>query len=131
MDIGTGASIAFGTSNFTAEVMSINGNDISRPSIDSSHLGTTGARTFLPGDLVDNGSVELEINFDPDEQPPIAGAAETITVTFPTPPGGSTPADAEFSGFVTNWSWGVPLEDKMTATITLKISGAIAWTDSA
>ena len=129
VDIGTGASIAFGTSSFTANVMAINGNDISRAAIQTSHLGTTGNHTFMPGDLVDNGNIQLDIQFNPDEQPPIAGAAETITISFPLGAGGTNKATAAFTGFVTGWSWGAPLEELMTASITIKVSGAITWTD--
>lgn len=132
-DIGTGTTITFGTSSFTAEIMSVNGNDITREDIDTTHMGTTNYRTFIPADLVDGGSIELEINFDPDSQPPIAGAAETITITFPLPAGQSTPADLEFSGYVNSWSWGVPNEEKMTATLTIKVDGNTEpdWTASA
>lgn len=123
---GTGITIGFGTSNFTAEIMSVNGSGITRPSIDTSHHGST-ERTFIPGDLVDNGTVDVEINFDPDEQPPIDEAPETVTITFPTAlDNGATLVG---SAFVTDWEWGGPLEDKLTASFTLKWAGAVTWTD--
>ncbi len=90
VDIGTGATIVFGTSGFTAEVMSISIDGIDRESIETTHLGTTvpaanqyGGRTYIPGDLADPGTTTIEINFNPDTLPPIGLAAETITITFP------------------------------------------------
>lgn len=119
IDVGTGVTITFGTSGFTASVMSISHNGISRPVVKTSHLGTTTADTFMPGDLYDAGEVKLSIQFDPAAtKPPIAGAAETITIDFGTP-------TIAFSGFVTDWGYEVPLEELMTAEITIKASGAI------
>ena len=136
-DIGTGATITFGTSSWSATVMAINGNDISRVSIQTSHLSTASYHTKIPGDLVDPGNLELELNFDADNvttnQPPYNQAAETVTVTFPIPATSTNVAGAKMaaSGFMTNFSYGVPLEDKMTANATIELSGVITWTDAA
>ena len=128
VDNGTGGSITFGTSGFTANISNINWDGIERVSIPTSHLGTTTAHTFIPGDLYDPGEISLDIQFDPDNFPPINSAAETITVNFPLSSGGSTAADWEATGFCTGASNVVPLEALMTGTITLKISGAITAT---
>ena len=132
-DVGTGTTIVFGTSGFSAEVMTINGNDITREDIETTHMGTTGYKTYIPGDLVEGGAIEMEINFDPDAQPPITGVPETITITFPLPAGGITPADVEFSGYVNSWSWADPMEEKMTADVSIKVDGVTdpVWTVSA
>jgi len=129
-DVGTGLSVAFGTTSFTAEIIGVNGNDVSREVIETSHLSTTTWKTFMPGDLTDPGELELEIAFDPDDTPPHTNAAETVTVTFPTPTGKTSGATLACSMFLTSWNWGAPLEGKMTANITLKCSGTPTWTDS-
>lgn len=120
--LGTGTSISFGTSNFTANILSIDGQELSRVSVQTSHLGTTDYHTFIPGKLVDPGGVDIEIQFDPDDFPPIDEDTETITVSFGT--GGSWAA----SGFATGFTWGAPLEDMMTGTLTVKFSGPITPT---
>ena len=133
-DVGTGTTIAFGTSAFSAQVLDINQGDQSRPPIDVTHMGSTNFREFIVGKLVDGGTVEVEILYDPDEQPPISAVAETITITFPVPAGLATGATYIFSGFVTNWGWAAPLEDRMTATITIQVDGKgtePAWVDAA
>lgn len=129
VDIGTGTSIVFGTSAFAANLLVVNHNNSSRPVVKTSHMGTTTNDTFMPGDLTDNGEVEVEFQFNPDNQPPISGAAETITISFPLSSGESVKATAAFSGFCFGWQWGAPMEELMTATATLKVSGAITWTD--
>lgn len=129
-DVTTGATVVFGTSSFSAELLSIGLPSIARGMYDTTHMGTTTARTHAPVDLIEWGELEIEFNFDPDDEPPIGGAAETITITFPTPAGGSTGATIAGSGFMTAFSVTAPLEDKMTATATIKWTGDLTWTDS-
>jgi hypothetical protein len=96
-------------------------------------MGTTGYQTYIPGKLVEGGTVDMEIAFDPDAIPPIAGAAESIVVTFPIPSGGAAGAYVTFTGYMNSWSWTDPMEEKMTASITIKVDGLTdpAWTASA
>lgn len=131
IDNGTGTSIGFGTSSFAATVTAINGESIERVAIRTSHLGTTTAHTFTPGDLFDPGELSLDLQFDPDNKPPLNGAAETITVTFPVAAGESSGATWAASGFVTGFSYGVPFEELMTGTMTIKLSGDITVTGGA
>ena len=122
-DVGTGATVGFGTSTYVAEITDIQWTGITRPSVDITHLASTTARAFMPGDLYDPGMMKLEILYDPRTiKPPMNGAAETVTITFPS----SDTAAA--SGFFTDWEFGIPLEDKMTATVSVKFSGIITIT---
>lgn len=129
-DVGTGTTIAFGTSSFTADLLSLDSGGASRESYETSHMGTTTDMTFSPKSLVDRGSIDIEIAFDPDDQPPIGGATETITITFPLPAGGATAATLVGSGFVTDWAFSVPFEERMTATATIKWAAGVTWTAS-
>lgn len=121
VQIGTGTTITF-DSGFFAQILSVNHSGISRGSIDTTHMGTTTARTFAATDLFDAGELEVEIHFNPDTRPPIDDAAETCTVTFPST------ATLAGSAFMTGFQYGDPLEDKMTATATLKFSGDLTFT---
>ncbi len=119
--VGTATTIAFGTSSFTAELLGLDGNDISREDIEVTHMGSTNYKEFIPSNLVDGGAVDMEILWDPDNQPPVVGVAETITITFPSAL--AVGAKLVFTGYVNSWSWGAPLEDKMTANFTMKVDG--------
>ena len=87
-DIGTGATIAFSASSTTYDLTSIEISDVSREAIDTTNLGTTVARTFIPTDLYDPGSIDIEFDYDDDNvltnTPQFSDAAETITITWPT-----------------------------------------------
>ena len=129
--IGTGATIAFADSAFVSEILSINGSGMSRESIDTTHLGTTLDKTFTPGDLVDRGEFESELHLDPDKDIPSDQPPEIITVTFSKVPADATAANWVFQGFMTNFDFAIPLEDKMTATATIKVTGGISFNDAA
>lgn len=129
VDLGTGTTVTFGTSSFTANLVSVDWDGIERASVQTSHLGTTSAHTFIPGDLYNPGEITMNIQFNPDNAPPISSAAETITVTFPLSSGGITAANWAGTGFATGFTAGVQLEELMTGTLTVKMSGVITFTD--
>lgn len=130
VDVGTGASISFGTSGFSAYITEISGPGLTRDPVETTHLGTTGGKTFRPGDLYDGGEVTLSVMHDPSITPPMTSnqQAETITITCPIPSGLTTGATWVFSGFMTNYNPTLPLEDKMTASVTIKVTGSLAIT---
>lgn len=131
-DTGHGATLAMTTSSFTAQYREMGGASSSREAIDTSHLGTTTGRTFIPGDLVDNGEVEATILYDPDVQPPFNAAPEMMTLTYPVPAGGLSGATEVFTGFITDWTKPTLVTDGlMESTITIKISGDVAFAASA
>lgn len=93
VDTGHGASITFGTTGGTWLCRQISGPEVTRPVVDTSHLATTTKRTKMAGDLDDWGPVVLQILFQGTQGLPARStSAETITITHPTAPGGSTPA---------------------------------------
>lgn len=115
IDIGTGTTIAF--PGFSFKVTGVKHSGVSRPSIKTSHLATVGFDEFMPGDLVDPGMLELEIQYDPALTPPIDGEIQDCTITFPE--------GEEKSGqaFLTDFDADVPLEDLMTGTCKFKCTG--------
>lgn len=140
VDVGTGTTIGFADSNFTSELLSLEWSGISKPSIDVSHMGTPdagagkiGNMPFISGDLTDPGEITVEFHFDPDKDVPINGsdAAEVITITWPKVPADASAATWVVTGFVTSFEISDPLEDKMTATMTIKLSGNITLTAAA
>lgn len=119
--IGTKTTVAF-SSGFLAEIRDVTLPGQTRPSIKTSHNGTTDFDTFIPGDLVDPGELEVQMLFDPTKDPPIDQPAESITVTLRD---GTTWV---FTGFLTNYRPTAPFEDLATAQATIKVSGAIVRT---
>lgn len=126
-DVGTGTTIAFGTSLFTAQITAVNGSGVTRVALQTSHMGTTTGHTKIPGDLHDPGTVTLSILWDPSvasDIPPINGAAETVTITLANA-GVSTLIG---SAFVTGFNFVVPLEELMTADMEITWAAPPTWT---
>ncbi len=118
MFIGTGSSIEF-SSGFFAEVLDISGPSASREAIQSSHMLTTPAHTFDPAKLIDWGELTVEIAYIPSTTIPIKGAKETIIITYADSAGSTI----TFSGFMTGFEPSTPLEERSTASCTIKVDG--------
>lgn len=112
-----GTTITFGTSGFSAEIVSVNGQGIQRAVINTSHLGSVNSHSKIPASLVDEGEVQFEFHYDQSQVPPIRGDIETITITFPDSDTHSGP------GFISSWQYGAQIDNKLTGT------GTITWAD--
>lgn len=126
-----GVTITFATSSYTAELVNVELGNSERASLRTSHHGTTGAHTFIPADLVDEGDVTVELHGDGDTPPPIDQPVEQITVQFPPKSGQATGARFQGPGFLTTYSLGGPLDELITGAYTLKWAGAVTRTPGA
>lgn len=119
---GFGITITF-DSGFFAQIRNVDGPEMSRSKIDTSHAGTTGGyRTFIFSDLIDNGEMTVTGIADPGASPAIDGDLEAVTLSFPD---GET---WQFQGGLINYKITAPYDDLMTFTATLVASGEITIT---
>ena len=122
-DIGTGTTITFADYTF-AEVLSVDWS-ASRDSVNTSHMLSTNAQSHIPVDLYDPGELSVELHLDnPGANFPVWSTATACTVTFPDSDTWSA------SAFVTGFDASIPLEDKMTATVKLKLTGEVTTATS-
>lgn len=121
-NVGTGTTVTFGTSSFTADVISVQRGGIAREPVETTHMGTTGGREYMVPDLYDPGDVTLEIAWIGSLDPPYDGVAETITINYA---GAGSGHNWAATGFITNLEMGAEIDQRMTATITIKCSGDI------
>ena len=128
--IGTGTALTFGTTtaldalevtNFTQEGRSV-------PAADSSHMESSSERTKKFGTLEEPGTMTVEVLLDPDLTVPL-GVDETITLTYIKETGESTGATYVGTGAVTEVTETIPLEEMMSATLT--ITKSAKWTRTA
>jgi hypothetical protein len=126
---GTGATIAFATSGFTAECTNIQLPERARESLETTHLGTTTAKTFKPAKLYDSGEVTVTVFHDPAADLLIGEEPEQITITYPLETGQSTAATAVFTGFVTGQGGeSFKVGELMSTNLKIKVTGAIVTT---
>ena len=97
-----------------------------RAAIPASTLATTGGMEFLAGLLYDPGEISCQLHHNPAALPPINGAAETVTLTYPDAGAATWAAQ----GFMTSYEVTGELEDRIVATCTIKLSGDITVTPS-
>ena len=134
-DVGSGATFVFGTTPVALDITGLDISGSSRESIDITTLATTGGRTYIPGDLYDAGELSIEGLLDPNLGDAlvtkIGAVTETGTITFPIPSGGAAGATFAASCFLTEFESSVGIDEEMTFSLTLKLTGAITWSDSA
>lgn len=137
MSIGvpTGTTVTFGTTGFSAIIINtISWTGMARPVVETTHFGSTqastrqiGGRTFIPGKLIDPGTLEIEVQYEPTAEIPLRRDAETITIQ---PPSGQASGSISGTGFVSQVSIGEPLDGLPTAQLTIKWSGLVTTPSS-
>jgi len=125
----TGAIIGFGSdflrgSVSVGEVLSMDAPSLSRETKDATHMKSPNRYREFIGALRDGGEVTFEIQADPESSQYQALIAdfnnddpEAYSQVFP---GG---ANWSFSGLVTGIDQPVPMDDKITQNVTIKITG--------
>lgn len=128
-DQGTGTTVTFGapTAGYTAGLPITNlAWSIEREPVETTHLGTIGARTFIPGDLI-TGTISMDCQLPADileTEVPWAVAESTISINW----GGVTGEDYLVSGFVSAAELlaGSP-NQLMTAALTWQCTSVITF----
>jgi len=103
-DDGHGTTLTLGTSTWDTNTLirSISPDAASRDAIETTHLSTTAAKSFIPADLVDNGGFSVEFIADQNSNTTntsftiLVASAETATLTYS--PSGSNANGATISG---------------------------------
>ena len=80
----TGVTVTFGTSAFSGHITSVDWSGRTRGTIESTHLGSTGTRTYIPQTLVEGGEITVEAFFNGTDAVGtlLGAAAETVTVAW-------------------------------------------------
>lgn len=127
--IGNGAQFQIestppGTFTAISEVFDITPPNETTDVIDASHFGSPD-REFIMG-MTDPGETSFEMNFVP------GSASETLLLTAKASRTANTfrivfPNDYTwtFSGLVTGYEPSMPNDDKMTCTVTIKVTGSV------
>jgi predicted secreted protein len=120
-----------GTPTFStiAEINDLSGPNLSRNTIDTTSLDTVGGYKTFIGGFRDGGEIQLEMNFTLDGYDALKldfedDSARDYQIVLPDT--GSTTLG--FSALVTAIGMKIPKEDKITASVTLKISGQVTLT---
>ena len=119
-------SSANGTFRTIAEINTVSGPNLSRDTIDVTSLDSTGGyKEFIAG-FRDGGEVSLEMNFTIDGYGQMKldfedDALVDYKVILPD----TTATTFSFSGLVTAMGLSIPMNDKITCSVTIKVSGQV------
>lgn len=123
---GVGATITFGTSTFTSDLLKLTIPERMREVLETTHLGTAVAKTYKPAQLQTVGVISAEFDHDPAASDLLLGDVETITIAYPLQSGQTTPAKIQFSGFVTKQGGEeFAVDAKMVTKVDIQVTGAL------
>lgn len=138
--IGYGAKVSFkigaGVATFLAEVNSIGLPNPQISDVDATHFESPGrAREYIPG-LIENGEIPIGINFDAGSETDELindAMAETapITIVISVPTSSAVFETYTFPGIVKGYEKSIPIDDKQTATVTIRVAGAVVQAPAA
>lgn len=117
-------------------IMTIGGPDITRDALDVSTMESSlKHREFIPG-MLDSGEVTMEVNYDGTAGGTgnvLAGliTADTSVIIIVLPAQGTHGTSSwSVDGFMTGLGNAIPFDDKVTQSITMKLTGVATFVDS-
>jgi len=123
----TSQGTTFSYGGAVADIISISGPGVTVATVDTTNIASI-HRTFLAG-TIDSGELSMEINYDPmtptalenaiDDSASAAPVSVVCQITF------SDSSTWTFDGFITGFSPSVAIDDKVTASITVKATSSV------
>lgn len=115
-----------------AEVINVTPGEATADRIDATHMQSPNRRREYISGLIDNGEASFEINWVPGSTTDefirdLFESGETRDHQIEFPNGVTVTYEASIIGY----SKAVPIDDRMTATITVAVSGAETWGEAA
>ncbi|MDX0410117.1 phage tail tube protein [Sinorhizobium medicae] len=117
---------------FVAEVNSVTPGAAEVDRIDATHMQSPNRRREYIAGLIDNGEASFEMNFVPGSASDVlirglldSGASVQHRITFPNG------HRVTYNAVITGYEKEIPVDDKMTATVTVAVSGAETWDEAA
>lgn len=114
------------------EVINVTPGEASSDRVEATHMKSPGRRREYIAGLIDSGEASFEINWIPGGPTDILlrelfDSGETVEHKIVYPAGISCTYEAQITGY----SKAVPIDDRMTSTITVSVSGAESWAAAA
>lgn len=140
--LGYGVSLKVGATTAATEATVVLGGltnipppPFSRDSVDVTNQSSPDmTKEYIPG-LIDPGEISMELNWEPGNATDVvllAMLGENAPRVFEQAYSQVTPARiCTFNAFLTNYEPGVPIDDRMTASVTFRVTGKPVWTDAA
>lgn len=122
-------SILTSSTGEIGQIRSISGPGVDFADVDTTCMdSTSNYRTFTPG-LGDGGEVTLALVYDPAAHAPLCNHMGARTVKYWTIYHGSSGGDSDvFYAYIKGIGREIPMDDLITADVTLKVTGIPGYT---
>jgi hypothetical protein len=124
---GIGATLGFGTSSVTINLVDVNLDGVSVEDIPTFDQSTTGYKTYVSSTLAEGGTVSFKVNWNLYDSVALEGAkgvAQTMTVTLPKPVSGDTTAPSySFPGYLKSFSITNTIGTLVEGSCVIKVAG--------
>lgn len=113
-----------------AEVIAISLPNPQQSDVEATHFESAGrTREYIPG-LIDNGEISISINYDAGSATDTLilsalGDAEARECMVSIPTSSGTNQEFTFDGIVKGYERSIPIDDRQTAVITIRVAGAV------
>jgi len=128
---GNGTQFSWDTDDI-GQVQSLSGPSMSVATIDTTDIAGT-SKTFIAG-MVDGGEISLEVAYDPDSDDTEYHTEMTTDFAEGTEKAWKiTWSDGSFvgaQGILTSFSASASIDDKVTASFAIKVTGAVTFTEA-
>lgn len=120
-----GTTLAIDGGTAVVNLISVTAYNVSVATIDSTNMASTWRESI--GGLKDGGDCSFEIAYDPAGAThqalttDIDGASHSVVITY------SNSDTTSFNAIITGFSVTAALDDKITASVTMKITGAVTF----
>jgi hypothetical protein len=129
--VGATSTTSYTSLTSVGQVISISGPNISVSVVKTTHLASSNAADeFIPG-FADGGTINTRMNFVKADTNTLYGYYRTmkgIMVMFNDGANSSVGSRWTFDGFISEFGNEVPENDRITADITIKVTGKPAFT---
>ncbi len=115
------------------KIISGSRNNVAVGDVDGSHTQSPNrTKEYASSPLIEGGDYSFEIIFPPEADEAVYfGIDDQMTIEFPITTGNTTPTKKVFNGYVNSQSDTYPLEERMTATIGIKVGSQVVTTPGA
>ena len=128
---GTGATVTFATSAYTAEIIDIKRTPRKYDALDATKLSSTVSKEYIRSTLAEPGEIDLTVHWNPDVRfTPNTG--ETVTITYPVIGSNSTASTDASSGFILEFDeLDIAVGKIMMSKIKVKLTGSVTHVNTA
>lgn len=124
-----GFALSFGTSAWSAKIVSYTMDGETADDVDTADLSSTGNRPYEGGELIEGGTYTFALHIDTVVTRLATGISDIATLTYPiSVAGNSTPSTKVFDTYINSFSESGDINALINGSVTIKVAGDSVFT---